>query len=383
MLAGAAWAWFPPDEMIISMKTAKTLFGILTITSIVLALAGCGKKQEEKPQSEQAPPKVEASSPSQTATPMQEVKAAETVAATPAEENTPIDPKGIRAIGLFLTAEQLLPQESAYSAKDAEAALLKVVPPDFLQTGAECDLRVVDWSQTTNLDLPFAYILFKKGEFEKGVKVTEKTMTENILPILESGFQESLGTEHDIMSPVKLFILGRDKKEFQSCSAVGLALVPDRSSSPFGGVGWTAPAGQQGGAGMTLESSFLYVLIEPGSLLQKSIMSAPYFTNIFATASARETEIAKPFLGTWKTGSGDNVVSVEIGSDRTFRCNWDNWKSGGKETTTGNYWVISGYDKIVLLKDGKYWISGTIGSDKTLVLGGSDEGPSGYFEKAQ
>jgi hypothetical protein len=67
-----------------SMKTKKSILGIITVTSLILALAGCGKKSSEQPpvkQTEQAPP-AQASAASQ----VQEVKPAETISTTPVDE---------------------------------------------------------------------------------------------------------------------------------------------------------------------------------------------------------------------------------------------------------------------------------------------------------
>lgn len=329
--------------------------------------------------------KAQTPTPAQAAPPVQEVKAAESPAVTPGKDNEIISQKVIRAIGLFSNAGHLLPPQGTKSPKDSvEFALLYVGIPDFLQIGAECDLRIVDISQDTNRKLPIAYILFNKDEFGKGVKVTEKTMTENFLPLLKSANEESLRTDLEQSPSLGLNVFGREL-EFKDCSVVGLALLSDQFNDYL-------PEENQGLGGIALATreKIEFVLIEPGTSFHKSIMSASYYTNIFAAASTRETEIVKPFVGTWKNKTGNyNIESLEIGPNHTFQCAHKDIYTGDPTNTAGNYWVFPDsrkpiFNKIVFLKDGKAWIEGSIDSeDGTLGIGGNQEGPRGQLEKVQ
>jgi hypothetical protein len=350
---------------------------------------------------EQANPNAQAPAPTvptpvQAAPPVQEVKAAESPAVTPGKDNEIISQKVIRAIGLFSNAGHLLSPQGTKSPNDSvEFALLHVGTPDFLQIGTECDLRIVDISQDTNKALPIAYILFNKDEFGKGVKVTEKTMTENFLPLLKSANEESLRTDLEQSPSLGLNVFGRftfsttnfsGTLEFKDCSSVGLALLSDKYNE-------APPEESQGlgGIAMATTEQIRFVLIEPGTFLHKTIMSASYYTNIFAAASTRETEIAKPFVGTWKhkAGSNGDSVSLDVRPDHTFQCAHEDNYTGNPTNTAGNYWVFPDsrkpiFNEIVFLKDGKAWIEGSIDSeDGTLVIGGNQEGPHGTLEKVQ
>jgi hypothetical protein len=181
-------------------------------------------------------------------------------------------------------------------------------------------------------------------------------------------------TDAEASSPLKLDPFGQftfsstnfsGVLEYKDCTAVGVALFTGYPPDESRGLG-----------GATIQSQIQFVLIEPGSTLQKSLMSAVYFTNIFASASTHETDITRPFLGTWKSykESQEKDLSLEITPDHSFKCTWNG------QTTTGKFWVAQGakdyYKEMVLLKDGKAWTSGTIRSDGSLNLSASGDGPS-------
>jgi hypothetical protein len=361
------------------MKTTKTLFGSIT-TSIVLASAlfsGCGRantsdssapQNNTTPTVHATPAEVQSSSGQSVAVvePRQEVDSSPNQQAS--EGLTTNQLAAIRAIGQFSTfGDSLLHFGLAYSTNDVMKSLLGVGTLNFLQIGAESDLRIIDYSKTTNSPLPAAYILFGNDS----INVTEQILTNDI----ESGLEFSSRESADAIAAddaLRLHVYGRGPLDFTNCLAVGLALFT--TSMPF--------AENQGLGGESPEAYF--ALIEPGSALQKALMVAPYFTNFFTVAASHEEESIKPFLGTWKldTSVNGDVTEIDIADDHTFKC------VSSDSSTNGTYWVDY-FDTITFSKGGKAWSSGKILPANGLAEGGclnlsaeprTDDTPYGNYD---
>ncbi len=108
------------------MKTTKTLFGILTITSLILAFAGCGRKTDEQS------PAAQPVQPPQATNPIQEAKSTETIATAPPvdENNIIVLPDKSPAAGNVMTLKKinewiltgdLSPTDTYYYVQDVDA----------------------------------------------------------------------------------------------------------------------------------------------------------------------------------------------------------------------------------------------------------------------
>lgn len=276
--------------------------------------------------------------------------------------------------GMCSSIARLLSYQRAESPKDSESFrdfLLGVGVSDFLKAGAEYDVRIPDTSQTTDSTVALAYILFNKDKTP--VNITEMTMTESILPSLESGLNKALragwltGGSSD-----KLSVFGRENsRDFKSCSAIGVALL-----IRFDG---EAPVEECQGA-VAGNGDLRFALIEPGTTLHKEVLATPYFTNIFAAAQIRETEVAKLFIGSWRFAGEDGAGSLlEVGPDHAAKC------KDRRQNWVGKYWVQPGdLPEIVFLDAGANSCSkGQISTDGTLTVNVRSEGtgPSGQFRK--